>query len=276
MRNYKRVVIAGVGLLGGSIGLGLRQRGLAESLVGWGRNLEKLKVAQSAGAIDEISDDLALACSEADLVVVCTPVQLVPDVAVTASRVAPKALITDVGSTKAKIAKQLEEVPNFCGAHPLAGGEKSGSEHASPDLFCGRTCVITATETTSHAIQLRTEQFWEGLGAKIIGMSPEQHDSALAMTSHLPHVIASCLAGVTPSELLPLAATGWSDTTRVAAGGVELWEQIIAQNQQPILKALQQFQAGLEEWVEAIEADDQQKLIELLRTGKQIRDSLGN
>ena len=277
MAEYKRALIAGVGLLGGSIALALRKYDLAESVMGWGRDEAKLDAALQQGVIQSKSTDLDEAATLADLIIVCTPVRLVPKIVLSCVRhCSPETLLTDVGSTKQQIAAQLAEVPAFCGSHPLAGGEKSGSEHANADLFQGRTCIVTPLQSTAPEVVLRAAKLWKNVGARTLKMTPHQHDAALARTSHLPHIVAACLAGATPKELLPLAATGWADTTRVAAGGVELWLQIIQENRLPILEALQGFGKSLEQWTEAVEQDDSQKLTALLTTGKDTRDSLGN
>ncbi|MEC8555209.1 MAG: prephenate dehydrogenase/arogenate dehydrogenase family protein [Planctomycetota bacterium] len=276
MAQYNRVVIAGVGLLGGSIGLALRRRRLAEQIVGWGRK-ESLQRPATMACVDETNADLPTACQGADFIVICTPVTMIAELVQQCAAAAPaSAKITDVGSTKLRIAEQLQSVTNFCGSHPLAGGEKSGADFADSDLFLNRSCVVTPGESTSEELALSVEQFWAQLGAKTLRLPAAEHDAALARTSHLPHIVASCLAGTTPESLLPLAATGWSDTTRVAAGGVELWLQIILENRLPILDALRGFGQSVQHWIEAVEQDDSAKLEELLSTGKRIRDSLGN
>jgi prephenate dehydrogenase len=149
-------------------------------------------------------------------------------------------------------------------------------EHARSNLFDDRLCVITPVPATPEKLIARTEQLWHLLGSHTLRMSPAEHDAAIATTSHLPHVVASALAGATPDELLPLAASGWCDTTRVAAGSVELWLQILAENRMSILAALNHFSHVLAEWTQALEAGDDARLKDLLTAGKQKRDALGN
>ena len=276
---FKRAVIVGVGLLGGSVGLALRARGMAEHIVGWGRRAESLQEALQLGAADSIETDLQTACRDADLVVVCTPVQcVVPHVLSCLEVVAANGLITDVGSTKLSICDGLTGPgdANFCGSHPLAGSEKSGVRFASPELFCGKLAVVTPSSQTCSELAHRTEKFWQALGSRTLRMSPLEHDCGVAQTSHLPHIVAAALAAGTPDALLPLAASGWCDTTRVAAGGVELWRQILQQNRTPVLDVLQQFSASLEIWIEALRRDDAEQIEQLLLAGKQQRDSVGN
>ncbi len=277
--QFNRAVIVGVGLLGGSIGLALRSRSMAKRIVGWGRRPETLQQALDVRAVDEIETDLITACLEADLVVVCTPVQfVVPQVLFCTNVIAAGGLITDVGSTKQTICTELAGPAGgtFCGSHPLAGSEKSGVSYASADLFVGRLTVVTPTEQTPDWLTERTEKFWQALGSRTLRMTPQEHDCGVARTSHLPHVVAAALAAATPQALLPLAASGWCDTTRVAAGGVELWQQILLENQQPVLEALQEFSASLQPWIAALKAGDAGQIEQLLQAGKQQRDSVGN
>ncbi len=277
--QFNRAVIVGVGLLGGSVGLALRARSLAKRIVGWGRRPEALQQALDLRAIDEMETDLITACSEADLVVVCTPVQfVVPQVLVCAGAIAAGGLITDVGSTKQTICAELAGPAKemFCGSHPLAGSEKSGVGFALADLFVDRLAVITPSEQTPAYLADRTEEFWRSLGSRTLRMTPQEHDCGVARTSHLPHVVAAALAASTPSGLLPLAASGWCDTTRVAAGSIELWQQILLENRQPILDALHDFSASLQPWISALSSGDAGRIEQLLQAGKQQRDSVGN
>lgn len=277
--QFNRAVIVGVGLLGGSVGLALRSRSMAKHIVGWGRRLETLQQALDVNAVDEIETDLITACLEADLVVVCTPVQLVvPQVLFCTNVIAAGGMITDVGSTKQTICTELAGPArkSFCGSHPLAGSEKGGVGFASADLFVGKLTVVTPTEQTPEPLAKRTEEFWQALGSRTLRMTPQEHDCGLARTSHLPHIVAAALAAATPQALLPLAASGWCDTTRVAAGGVELWQQILLENRQPVLEALQEFSASLQPWIAALKAGDAGRIEQLLQAGKQQRDSVGN
>ena len=277
MAEFQRAVIVGVGLLGGSLGLALRKRGLASEIIGFGRQPTNLASAIECGAIDQAASYLAEACEQADLVVVCTPVQTVAGFVEQASpHVRPGALITDVGSTKGSIVSQLAQNPYFCGAHPLAGSDKSGVQHADAELFQDRTTVLTPHQNTPATVHERCEQLWRALGCHTRQMDAQQHDQAVAMTSHLPHLVAAALAGGTPRDLLPLAASGWCDTTRVAGGSVDMWLQIFQDNRPAVLAALQQFEKQISQWVEALGSEDDEQLKKLLDTGKQIRDSVGS
>ena len=166
-------------------------------------------------------------------------------------------LITDAGSTKEAIVTTVDAALSgrragspFVGSHPLAGDHRGGVEFARADLFDGRTVVVTPTAETRPAAVVEITGFWQSLGAHVTTMTPAEHDAALAATSHLPHLVAAALAAATPEKLLPLAASGWRDTTRVAAGDPKLWQPIFATNRQHVLAALDRFVekiAGLRE-----------------------------
>ncbi len=274
---FERAVIVGVGLLGGSVGKALRNRTLAKTVVGCGRSAQRLEQAQEAQAIDQGESELTAAAQDADLVVVCTPVkEIVHAVEQCAKVVAPHALITDVGSTKAEIVRQLSGCRFFCGAHPLAGSEKSGVQFSDSRLFEGRTVVLTPANETPREKVEQNDRFWKSMGGITVEMDAQTHDAAVAATSHLPHLLAAALAGATDRDLLSLTASGWQDTTRVAAGNVEMWLQIVDDNREPILQALRSFGGTLDIWIDAIANRDRGQLQALLVEAKQIRDSVGN
>lgn len=278
--KFRKAVIVGVGLLGGSIGLALRHRQLADEIVGVGRPGNPPLAALEIGAVDRIAESIEEASPDADLVICCAPVQQIPEHAVAcAASMDPCGLITDVGSTKLTITENIAHTRAaqlFVGSHPLAGGTGSGCHFAKDDLLVGSLVVITPTEHSQPSLTLRTEQLWQALGARTICMSPTQHDQALAQTSHLPHIVAAALAGATPRELLPLTATGWQSTTRVAAGNAQLWRQILEENRLPALQALSNFAKVLTQWLTALENNDGPALQKLLEDGKATRDALGS
>lgn len=281
MPQWNRVVIIGVGLLGGSIALALKQRGLARCIAGTGRNAQRLQQAKAAGLIDECYTDIEPATLDADLVIACTPVQqIAKDILASTRWAKPTTLFTDVGSTKAAIISELSgkiSRGHFVGSHPLAGSEKSGFENARPDLFENRLSIITPTaDSPAEAIE-STKALWNSLGADVREMSPPQHDAVLAVTSHLPHLIASALAANTPQDHLEFVAAGWRDCTRIAAGDIELWCQILRENRRPVLQAVENFAKVLHGWRTALENDQPEQILSLLESGKQIRDqAVGN
>jgi prephenate dehydrogenase len=281
MPRWNTVAIVGVGLIGGSIGLALRARGLAGRVIGVGRNAESLRKALEAKAVSETTLHGDEAFRAADLIVYATPVDhIARAISQSANDFAPAALVTDAGSTKAEMVRQLEKLlppdVRFIGSHPLAGGEKAGVEHASSDLFEGRVSIVTPTERTTEVVTREACEFWELLGSRAVTMDPEEHDEAVAAISHLPHLVASAIAASTPEERLGLAAGGWRDTTRIAAGDAELWTQILLANRANVLKSLERFEKTVSEFKAAIENRDSAALKRLLAEAKRIRDAVGS
>lgn len=279
--RIETLTIIGVGLIGGSIGLAAKRRGLAGHVIGVGRQQASLDRALAAGTIDEASLDLAAAVHQSQVAVFCTPVDRIAEqVHAVAPGCAAGTLLTDAGSTKAAIVQGVEgRLPAgvaFVGSHPLAGSEKRGPEHADANLFQGRLTVVTRTPHTDPAAVERTAAFWRALGSRVRLMSPEEHDRALALTSHLPHLLASALAGILPPELHDLTATGFRDTSRVAAGDPALWTGIFAQNRIAVLDALNQLCHRLGQFRAALEAGDTASLDTLLAQAKKVRDALGS
>jgi cyclohexadieny/prephenate dehydrogenase len=278
--KWDTIAIVGVGLIGGSIGLALKQRRLARCVVGIGRRHSRLARARRLGAVDSTTIQLERGVADAELTVVCTPVEQIADfVCRAAKHCPPGALLTDAGSTKARIVSQLNGALSsgavFVGSHPLAGSEKQGVAHARADLFDNSVCVLTPKRGTPQVAVARVRRFWEALGAGVVQMTPEAHDRALAFTSHLPHLLAAALAGSLPSKLFDLAATGFRDTTRVAAGDPDVWAGIFTHNRQATLVALQEFQRHLARYRSALERADAGRLRKLLIQAKQNRDALG-
>jgi prephenate dehydrogenase len=277
---FERVTIAGVGLIGGSVGLAARSRRVARIVVGTGRDAGNLAKAQQLGAIDHGTTDLADAVREADLIVVCTPVDCI---ASTILRAAPHckrgAIFTDGGSTKGNI---IREVGNsllagvsFVPAHPLAGSEKNGVENARADLFDNRITILTPVASAAPEAVERIATFWRVLGSSIVTMTPEAHDLALAATSHLPHVVAAAVAGITPPNLLKLSAGGFRDVTRIAGGDPHLWTAIVQANRDAVLAALDRFTTRLDDFRRLLESGDGAGLKQWLAEAKQVRDALG-
>ncbi len=281
MSAARNVAIVGVGLIGGSIGLALRQRSLATKVVGCGRRQESLDTALAVGAIDSATTNVAQAVADAQVVVVATPVASVVELVIRIAQASKAELITDVGSTKGHICREIEgklsgSPLRFVGSHPLAGDHRTGPESSRGDLFIDRTVVVTPTEVTPPKLTEQANEFWRSLGAKVFKMDPDKHDRAVGATSHLPHLVASALAACTPQEYLPLAATGWADTTRVAAGDPELWTQIFAQNAPAVLEELDRMIEQLAKLRTELANSDWLQLQETLLRAKQVRDALGN
>ena len=266
MERPGTVAIIGVGLIGGSIGLALRARGLADRVIGIGRDASKLDEARDLGAIDAFETDLGRGVAGADVAVVCTPVTRIVEDIIEASKAGPASiLVTDAGSTKARIVEGVERDPRaracFVGAHPIAGSERQGAAFGRADLFEGRSCVLTPTGLTDPDRLGRARAFWSGLGCRIFEVDPPGHDERLASTSHLPHAVAAALAGSVPKEWLAFAAGAYRDGTRVAGADAALWAGIFLENRGPVLQALDAFEARLDLFRAALQSSDQAELI---------------
>ncbi len=274
-----QVAIVGVGLIGGSLAAALKARHIAAKVIGVGRNISRLESAQSLGLIDVATTDIAYAAQNADLIVFCTPVDLIAqgvEAAVAAG--SPQLLLTDVGSVKGTIAREVGALlpagKNFIGSHPLAGSERNGFENSDADLFEGKTCIITPCPWNSEEHTVRLTKFWESVGSSVLRMTPDEHDRKLAQTSHLPHVLAAALATILEEENHAIAATGFRDSTRIAAGDPDLWVAIILGNAQSIVESIDGFSDQLAEFRAAIEKGDAATLKKLLDVAKTNRDAL--
>ena len=281
MMRLENVAIVGVGLIGGSIGLALRQRNLAENVIGIGRRQVSLRIARRVGAITHTTIDMAKGVAQADLVIICTPVGTIAQHVQEAAQHCPEGtLITDAGSTKQQIVEALDgHLPRGCrflGGHPIAGSEKTGANHAQADLFDGRLTVLTPTKNTRAEDYDLLEEFWHGLGSIVVQMSAEEHDRALALTSHLPHMAAAAMANTITENYFRLAGTGLLDTSRLASGDTNLWKQILLQNRENVLPALEQYHGQLQILHTAIRNNDEAALERFLTTAKKNRDALGN
>lgn len=278
--HVSTLTVVGVGLIGGSLAAAVKERGLATRVIGVGRNVSKLAGAVDRGLLDEVTSDLTWAARQSDILVFCTPVdRVVAGVREAAAACRCGTLITDAGSTKTEICAALETgLPpgvEFIGSHPLAGSEKSGYEYSNPQLFANRVCVLTPHERTSPAGLQKLRSFWTSLEARLIEMPARAHDRAVAETSHFPHVAASVLAATLAPEHQQLAARGFRDTTRIAAGDADLWTSILLDNAEEVGRSLEKFAGILDEYRTALQHRDAAAIKRLWEHGKQIRDQLG-
>ncbi len=265
--RWKKVTLIGVGLLGGSLGMALRKRGRAKSVVGFVRRTASVVECERLGAVDLATLDLARAVEGAKLVVLCTPLaQMRPLVERMLPSLAPGAVVTDVGSVKGSVVRDLEALvakagAHFVGSHPMAGSEKTGVAAARPDLFAGAVCAVTPTRKSSPAAVRRVEQLWRALGGRLLRLTPEAHDELVSRSSHLPHVVAAQLANLIlgpkrPKQQRLLCANGFKDTTRIAASSPEMWRDIALANRENLSRALESFTEGLQEFRHALKAGD--------------------
>lgn len=276
---FDQITIIGVGLIGGSVGLAAKARGVARRVIGVDRDAEKLKKAESLRAIDAGTTSIAEGASGASLVVACTPVDRIAEVIVAAFKYAGPVLYTDAGSVKGGLAEAVEwarpDGAVYVPAHPLAGAEKNGVEHSRADLFQNRVTILTPHSATDAADVMLVQTFWEGLGSRVIQMNAAEHDHRLAFTSHLPHAAASAVAGITPIDWLALSAGGFRDVTRIASGDPALWAAIFQANREAVLGAIASFTDRLSEFQRLLQASDRAGLERWLSEGKQVRDALG-
>ncbi len=277
--RYGTVAITGLGLIGGSIALALRRGGLAKRILALDPDPEALRTGRDRGVIDDgwvtWEAEGASALAEAEVVVVGAPVSRIVGTVSQIVAFGGDGLVTDVGSTKSAIVASLETnsstAHRFVGSHPLAGLEQSGMMHARADLLDGRVVVLTPTERTDPDRVDQARRFWESLGARVLEMTPQDHDEALAWTSHVPHVVATALSGCIPIETLPYAAGAYRDGTRVAASETDLWIDILTQNRQAVLHALRSVQVRLHELADALESEQDSRLRDLWEQGRQRR-----
>lgn len=261
MQRFGTVAIVGVGLIGGSIGMAIRARGLADRVIGIGRDDRRLEEARGLGAIDEGTTDADRVVNHAEVIVVCTPTdRIATDVCRLAASSHPDVLITDAGSTKRRIVEAVEADERarrvFVAAHPLAGSERRGAAAARADLIDGRVCVLTTTDRTPADRRERAARFWSSLGGRVVTLDPEAHDAALARTSHLPHVVAAALALSVPPGAIELAAGAYRDGTRVAASDPDLWVAIFRENPEHLLAAIDEYRTHLDRFKKALADDD--------------------
>ncbi len=258
-----QLAIVGVGLLGGSVAKAARLGGLARRIVGIGRDAGRLRPALDDGTLDFAVTDLDAGVREADFILLAAPVLTIEGLLERVWRAAPDGtLVTDVGSTKRNIVRASERLAAtrplaFVGSHPLAGSEQAGYRVARADLFRGATVVVTPTEATELAALKKTTEFWEALGARVSSLDPETHDRTVAAISHLPHLIACALVDgavrVEPAAL-DLAARGFRDTTRIAAGDPDMWTEIFLANRDALSASVEAFREALADLQRVIDA----------------------
>jgi prephenate dehydrogenase len=281
--HWQKVTLVGVGLLGGSVGLVLRQRRLAERVEGYVRRAASVTECEQRGLVHRASLDLAAAVRDADLIIFCTPLtQMRPLMEQARSVLKPGALVTDVGSAKGSVVAELEPLVtsaggHFVGSHPMAGTERMGAAAARCDLFQGAACIVTPTARTEPEALARVLEFWRVLGMRVLTMTPELHDELVARCSHLPHLVAATLADLVldpahPKEQPLLCASGFRDTTRVASGSPEMWRDIALANRAPLSAALSGYIERLRRLLDALDHQDATALEDLLRRAKERRD----
>ena len=276
--KLKHITVVGVGLLGGSTGLAVKAFDPGIQIAGVGRRQASLDTALEVGAIDVAYLDPAVPAARSDLVILATPVgAFEKHLRVIGPVLRRGAMVTDVGSTKASIARAAERILGkggpFVGSHPMAGSEQKGPAAARGDLFVGATCVVTPTASTPPGLTRRIERFWRSLGMTTVRMSPVAHDRAMARVSHLPHVLASLLMMLPNSGDLKVSATGFRDATRLASGDPEMWRDVLMTNRKAILAGIDAFDESLMQLRDLLELADAPGIEKFLSAAKKRRDA---
>ena len=280
---FRKITIIGVGLLGGSIGLAVQRRKLARQTAGFVRRVASLKDCEKAGAVDFATTDLLAAVWEADLIILCSPLaQMRPLAERMLPAVKPGAIVTDVGSVKAGVVRELEPLiaragARFVGSHPMAGAEKTGVAAARADLFEDAVCVVTPTKKTNRGALKAVKQFWTAVGSRVLELAPAAHDTLVSRSSHLPHVVAATLANLVlhparPRVQAAVCANGFRDTTRIASGSPEMWRDIALANRKNLGRSVDAFITELKNFRRALARTDAQAVAMFFETARQRRD----
>ncbi len=274
---FKQLGLIGCGLMGGSFALALKRAGLVQRVVGYSKSPSTTERARQLGVIDVAAESALLAVSGADLVLVAVPVSATETTLKTIrSLIEPGMLVMDVGSTKRDVVDAArralrEKVGCFVPAHPIAGKEVSGIEHADASLYAGRRVILTPLQQSDAALVQKATDVWSALGAQVLIMSAENHDAAFAAVSHLPHLLAfaffsSVVNQPAGRDYLSLAGPGFRDFTRIAASSPETWRDILVANREEVLKQSQRFRHALSALEHVIREGNAEALEDLIRT----------
>jgi len=277
------LTIIGVGLIGGSLALALKNKGAVGRVVGVGRNEANLKLAQSLNIIDAWTTSLTDAVKDADVVLIAVPMGAYEAVLKTiAPALKEGAIVTDAGSTKQHALTAthcLPETVSFVAAHPLAGTEKSGADAAFKSLYDGKICIVTPEETTHVAALAVVKQMWQDAGAKVVEMDAAAHDKNLAAVSHLPHLAAFALVNAVNQQKTAdfdpfcFASGGFKDFTRIASSSPEMWRDIALTNRDALNEQVDKLIVELQNIKEALTNEDKEKLTALFSSAKDARDN---
>ncbi len=280
--HFGKVTIIGVGLIGASLAMAMRKASVAEKIVGGGRSEENLRRARQRGIIDSYSTSLEDAVDSSELVVLASPVGTFREIIKKiGDRLKEGTVVTDVGSVKGSLVAELEtmlpEGRFFVGAHPIAGSDRSGLDYAHSELFRNSVTIITPTENTDPDATERVVSLWKAIGARVVLMSPSEHDRVLALTSHLPHVVSYALVNTVEginSRYIEYTGGGFRDTTRIASSSPELWTDILLSNRDNVLEMMEIFRERLDEIETALRDKDAAALLALLERAKKLREEI--
>jgi len=274
----KKIAILGVGLIGSSLGKALLKNQTVEEISGFGRRRSNLETALVGRCITQIADSLEEAVFDAEIVVVCTPVETIGQTIRQALPfVQSGTIFTDVGSTKASIFEDFQSLCEldgcvFIGGHPIAGKETSGAAAADENLFVGKTTVLTNRKP--EAAYEKVAAMWQAVGARVVFMPASKHDEVLARTSHLPHLLSCVLSAVTEPELFPFTGTGYASMTRLSSGNPEVWRDILTDNRQNVLEAMDRFALQFDAIREMLSRGDANALENFLTTAQERHELL--
>ncbi len=283
---FNRLALIGVGLIGSSIARAAREQGVVRSIVATARSPQTRKRVTELGLADQVVETNAAAVEGADLVIVCIPVGACGAVAKEIGpHLAPGAIVSDVGSVKGSIVREMgPHIPkgvHFVPAHPVAGTEYSGPDAGFAELFVNRWCILTPPKGADAAAVRKLAEFWELLGANVETMDADHHDLVLAITSHLPHLIAYTIVGtadelseVTKSEVLQFSAGGFRDFTRIAASDPTMWRDVFLANKDAVLEMLGRFNEDISSLTKAIRKGDGQALFDHFTRTRAIRKGI--
>lgn len=272
MKLFNKITVIGVGLLGASLAKACKEQGLANEISGYGRNRENLEKARTLKIIDYYSTDLSEAVKNADLIVLCTPVSAIaPLIQNMIADIRPGTLITDVGSVKDPIVREVEKlIPEgiyFIGSHPIAGGENSGLEASAANLYEGAQCIVTPTSKTDKKALEKISALWRAVGMDVTSLSPDEHDFIFGAVSHLPHIVAYALMNTLGAlrtqndhEVITFSGAGLKDITRIASSNPVMWRDICLSNRDHSLDLIDRFLVKLNEIRSIIEKGDGQGL----------------
>jgi cyclohexadieny/prephenate dehydrogenase len=281
--HFKRIALIGFGLIGGSIARAARAQGLVDEIVTTARSAKTRARVVELGVVDAVVETNAEAVKEADLVILCIPVGACGAVAQEiATHLKPGAIVSDVGSVKSAVVRDMApHLPanvHFVPAHPVAGTEHSGPDSGFAELFINRWCILTPPEGADQGAVAKLRAFWAAIGAKVEVMTPDHHDLVLAITSHLPHLIAYTIVGtadelaqVTSSEVIKFSAGGFRDFTRIAASDPTMWRDVFLANKDAVLEMLGTFNEDLSKLTRAIRRSDGEALFDHFTRTRAIR-----
>ncbi len=276
---FRKAVILGTGMLGGSVALALKKHNLATQVVGTSRQEASLKIAIDMKAIDEGTTDIRKAIQGADLVVLAAPVKVILEhIDDISKHLRRGCIVTDVGSTKAAIVEAAEKhfPPHvmFVGSHPMAGSEKSGMAQARADLFKDAVCIMTPNAKTNKMARDKVKQIWTIMGAQVKVMEPVLHDEVMSYVSHLPHMMAFALARSIPEDHFQYGAAGLKDSTRIAGSSAQMWADICSSNYRNVIKAIDESVKSLSDIRKAVVDRDEEALIQFFNQAKAKREIL--